>query len=257
MLFCTRVNIYSITTSLPSKGQLSESVDFNHQKSMVVIFPFVLLAMIMFRTLHKDFIKYNNLQIQNKFEEESGWELILGDVFRVPANSGLLCIFVGTGVQILATTLITMIFALQGFFSPSNRAWCTTSIVVVFTRVFASYSSARLYKMFEGTCLEKEYVAFMFPGILFAILFCLNALIRGEKSSGTVPFDTRIVFVCLWFGTSVSLVFLGSYPGFRKPATQNPVKTNKIRTQIPHQPWYMRRIFMVLAEAFYLWLYLQ
>ncbi|KAL9446692.1 hypothetical protein AB3S75_014371 [Citrus x aurantiifolia] len=86
----------------------------------------------------------------------------------------------------------------------------------------------------------------MFPRICFAIFFVLNALIWGEKSSGVVPFGTMFALVFLWFGISVPLVFVGSYIGFRKPAIEDPVKTNKIPRQIPEQPWYMNPIFSIL-----------
>ena len=86
----------------------------------------------------------------------------------------------------------------------------------------------------------------MFPGILFAIFFVLNALIWGEKSSGAVPFGTMFALVCLWFGISVPLVFVGSYLGFKKAAIEYPVKTNKIPRQIPEQAWYMKPTFSVL-----------
>ncbi|MCI65015.1 transmembrane 9 superfamily member 4-like, partial [Trifolium medium] len=71
----------------------------------------------------------------------------------------------------------------------------------VFMGLFAGYSSARLYKMFKGTEWKRNTLktAFMFPGILFAIFFVLNALIWGEQSSGAVPFGTMIALVCLWF----------------------------------------------------------
>uniref|UniRef100_A0A6V7QQ63 Transmembrane 9 superfamily member n=1 Tax=Ananas comosus var. bracteatus TaxID=296719 RepID=A0A6V7QQ63_ANACO len=110
------------------------------------------------------------------------------------------------------------------------------------------YSSSRLYKMFKGTEWKKITLktAFMFPGIVFAIFFFLNALIWGEKSSGAVPFGTMFALVLLWFGISVPLVFLGSYLGFKKPAIEDPVKTNKIPRQIPEVGWYMHPAFSIL-----------
>jgi len=118
----------------------------------------------------------------------------------------------------------------------------------VFMGLFAGYSSARLYKMFKGTEWKRITLktAFMFPGILFVIFFVLNALIWGEKSSGAVPFGTMFALVCLWFGISVPLVFVGSYLGFKKPAIEDPVKTNKIPRQVPEQAWYMKPIFSIL-----------
>jgi len=118
----------------------------------------------------------------------------------------------------------------------------------VFMGLFAGYSSARMYKMFKGMDWKKNTLktAFLFPGTIFVIFFILNALIWGEKSSGAIPFGTMFALVCLWFGISVPLVFIGSYFGFKKPAVEDPVRTNKIPRQIPEQAWYMRPAFSIL-----------
>ncbi|MQL80237.1 hypothetical protein Taro_012691 [Colocasia esculenta] len=217
---------------------------------MIVLFLSGMVAMITMRTLYKDIANYNQLETQDEAQEETGWKLVHGDVFRPPVNSGLLCVYVGTGVQFFGMTLVTMIFALLGFLSPSNRGGLMTAMVLlwVFMGLFAGYSSARLYKMFKGTEWKKITLktAFMFPGILFFIFFVLNALIWGEKSSGAVPFGTMFALVFLWFGISVPLVFVGSYLGFKKPAIEDPVKTNKIPRQIPEQAWYMQPAFSIL-----------
>ncbi|XP_008793236.1 transmembrane 9 superfamily member 7-like [Phoenix dactylifera] len=217
---------------------------------MIVLFLSGMVAMIMMRTLYRDIANYNQLETQDEAQEESGWKLVHGDVFRPPINSGLLCVYVGTGVQFFGMTLVTMMFALLGFLSPSNRGGLMTAMVLlwVFMGLFAGYSSARLYKMFKGTEWKKITLktAFMFPGIVFAIFFVLNALIWGEKSSGAVPFGTMFALVFLWFGISVPLVFVGSYLGFKKPAMEGPVKTNKIPRQIPEHAWYMQPAFSIL-----------
>ncbi|KAK4373004.1 hypothetical protein RND71_008388 [Anisodus tanguticus] len=216
---------------------------------MIVLFLSGIVAMIIMRTIYKDIAKYNQLE-RDEAHEESGWKLIHGDVFRPPENSCLLCVHVGTGVQVFGMSLVTMIFALLGFLSPSNRGGLMTAMVLlwVFMGLFAGYSSARLYKMFKGTDWKKMSLktAYMFPTFLFAIFFVLNALIWGEKSSGAVPFGTMFILVLLWFGISVPLVFLGSFLGYRKPAVEDSVKTNKIPRLIPLQPWYMNPLFTTL-----------
>ncbi|KAM0933539.1 putative nonaspanin (TM9SF), MFS transporter superfamily [Dioscorea sansibarensis] len=217
---------------------------------MIVLFLSGMVAMIMLRTLYRDIANYNQLDAQDEAQEESGWKLVHGDVFRPPVNSSLLCVYVGTGVQFFGMTLVTMIFALLGFLSPSNRGGLMTAMVLlwVFMGLFAGYSSARLYKMFKGADWKKNTLktAFMFPGIVFSIFFVLNALIWGEKSSGAVPFGTMFALVFLWFGISVPLVFVGSFLGFKKPAIEDPVKTNKIPRQVPEQAWYMQPTFSIL-----------
>ncbi|KAG0455875.1 hypothetical protein HPP92_023663 [Vanilla planifolia] len=134
---------------------------------MIVLFLSGMVAMIMMRTLYRDIANYNQLDSQEEAQEESGWKLVHGDVFRPPVNHGLLCVYVGTGVQFLGMTMVTMIFALLGFLSPSNRGGLMTAMVLlwVFMGLFAGYSSARLHKTFRGTEWKTIAVktAFVFP----------------------------------------------------------------------------------------------
>ncbi|KAH7288215.1 hypothetical protein KP509_31G017400 [Ceratopteris richardii] len=217
---------------------------------MIVLFLSGMVAMIMMRTLYRDISNYNELDAQDEAQEETGWKLVHGDVFRPPANYGLLCVYVGSGVQFFGMTLVTMVFALLGFLSPSNRGGLMTAMLLlwVFMGLFAGYASARLYKMFKGTEWKKQTLktASLFPAVVFTIFFVLNALIWGEKSSGAVPFGTMFALVFLWFGISVPLVFVGSYFGHKKPAIEDPVRTNKIPRQVPEQAWYMKPVFSVL-----------
>ncbi|KAK4422344.1 Transmembrane 9 superfamily member 8 [Sesamum alatum] len=218
---------------------------------MIVLFLSGMVAMIMLRTLYRDISKYNELETQEEAQEETGWKLVHADVFRPPTNSDLLCVYVGTGLQFLCMVVVTMIFAVLGFLSPSNRGGLMTAMLLlwVFMGVFAGYAAARLYKMFKGTEWKKIALrtSFVFPATIFSVFFVLNALIWGQKSSGAVPFGTMFALVFLWFGISVPLVFVGSYVGFKKPAMEDPVKTNKIPRQIPQQAWYMNPIFSILV----------
>jgi transmembrane 9 superfamily protein 2/4 len=57
---------------------------------MIVLFLTGVVAMIMLRTLHKDISSYNEMQTLEEAQEESGWKLVHGDVFRPPAFSPML-----------------------------------------------------------------------------------------------------------------------------------------------------------------------
>ncbi|KAF2918951.1 hypothetical protein DAI22_08g098100 [Oryza sativa Japonica Group] len=207
---------------------------------MIILFLSGMVAMIMLRTLYRDISKYNQLGTQEEAQEETGWKLVHGD----------LCVYVGTGVQFIGMLLVTMVFAVLGFLSPSNRGGLMTAMLLlwVFMGLLAGYSSSSLYKLFKGAEWKNIALrtAFTFPGSVFAIFFFLNSLIWGQKSSGAVPFTTMFALVLLWFGISVPLVFVGSFLGFKKPAIEDPVKTNKIPRQIPEQAWYMNPIFSIL-----------
>lgn len=217
---------------------------------MIVMFLSGMVAMIMLRTLHRDIAAYNEMQTAEEAMEETGWKLVHGDVFRPPAGGSLLSSYVGVGVQILGMSVVTMTFALLGFLSPANRGALMTAMLLLFAfmGLFAGYSAAKLYKGFKGTEWKKTTLrtAFMFPGVSFSVFFILNLLIWGQKSSGAVPFGYLFLLFLLWFGISAPLVFVGSYFGFKKPAPDFPVRTNKIPRQVPEQPWYMQPVVSCL-----------
>ena len=47
----------------------------------------------------------------------------------------------------------------------------------------------------------------------------------------------------------VPLVFLGYYHGQKKPAYENPVRTNQIHRQIPEQQWFMNSMTSMLMAG--------
>ena len=218
---------------------------------MIVLFLTGMVAMILVRTLRRDISDYNELESPQEEAEESGWKMVHGDVFRPPHAAGLLSVATGTGVQLLGMASVTMCFALLGFLSPANRGGLMTAMVLLFVLMgtAAGYTSARLFKSFGLTQWRAMTLrtALMFPGFCFAIFFVLNLLIWGQRSSGAVPFGTLIALTALWFGISVPLVFVGSYYGFKHPASEPPVRTNKIPRQVPPQPWYMAPGFSALV----------
>lgn len=217
---------------------------------MIMLFLTGTVAMILLRTLHRDIAKYNELSTAEEAAEETGWKLVHGDVFRKPRHSKLLAVSVGSGVQIIGMSVVTLILALLGILSPAHRGAILQSMMVLFAfmGVFAGYVSSRLYKMFNGADWKQTTLltAFLYPGLFFAIFFILNLFIWGQKSSGAVPFTTMFAMLCLWFGISVPLVFLGAYFGFRKANIELPVRTNQIPRQIPAQSWMIHPIFASL-----------
>jgi len=206
--------------------------------------------MIIMRTLHADFHRYHEMDLQEEAQEETGWKLVHGDVFRPPPFRMALSVLIGSGVQVFAMVVITLIFALLGFLSPANRGGLMTAVVVLFLlmSLFSGYFSARMYKVFKGTEWKKNAIltASALPLFIFSIFFVLNVELGFEKSSGYVHFLTLTGIVCLWVGISTPLALFGSYLGFKKPVTENPVRTNQIPRQIPEQVWYMKSYVTIL-----------
>lgn len=99
---------------------------------VIVLFLTGMVAMILLRTLHKDIARYNQLDPEDDAQEEFGWKLVHGDVFRPPQHAMLLSVLLGSGVQVTFMTLITLFFACLGFLSPANRGSLMTCALVLF-----------------------------------------------------------------------------------------------------------------------------
>lgn len=212
---------------------------------VIVLFLTGMVAMIMLRTLHKDIARYNQLDsAMEDAQEEFGWKLVHGDVFRPPKKGMLLSIMLGCGTQIFIMLFFTLVFACLGFLSPANRGALMTCSLVLFVCLGspAGYVSARIYKMIGGELWKTNVLlsAFFFPGLMFGIFFLLNLVLWGEGSSAAVPFTTLLALLSMWFGISVPLTFLGAYLGFKKKPIEQPVRTNQIPRQIPDQSIYTR-----------------
>ena len=142
-----------------------------------------------------------------------------GDVFRQPPKTLLLSVFLGNGSQLFVITGTTIIFALFGFLSPSNRGSLGTVMVLLWT-IFGfvgGYVSSRTYKTFGGDAWKQNIALtpILVPSIVFATFFLLNFFLWAKSSSGAVPFTTMLVILVIWFIISLPLSFAGSWMGFK------------------------------------------
>lgn len=99
------------------------------------------------------------------FEDTSGWKLLHGDVFRVPAYSGLLAPLVGSGMQLLFMVTGLLVLSCLGVLNPSFRGGFVSvgMGLFVFAGVFSGYFSGRLYKTFGGTSWRKNTLIVSLP----------------------------------------------------------------------------------------------
>ncbi|XP_065669803.1 transmembrane 9 superfamily member 4 isoform X2 [Hydra vulgaris] len=210
---------------------------------VIVMFLSGILAMIMVRTLRRDIANYNKDDDIEETLEETGWKLVHGDVFRPPRYSMLLCALIGSGVQLFCMILVTIVFAMLGVLSPASQGSLMSAIIFlyVFMGVIAGYYSGRLYKSLKGNQWKRAALltGLLYPGFVCAISFFFNLFLWAKNSSAAVPFTTMLALICLWFGISIPLVFLGYFFGYRKAPFSQPVRTNQIPRQIPDQMWYM------------------
>lgn len=218
---------------------------------MISLFLTAMVAMILLRTVYLDFARYNNIDDEEEIQEESGWKLIHGDVFRPPIASGLLAVFVGSGAQILLQTAVTLVFALLGFLSPSFRGGLLTTMLSlwVLTSAVCGYYSARIYSGLGGTNKKSVTLgsAFLFSGTAFIVFFAMNLLLWISGSTGAIPFFTLLLLVVMWFGISVPLNVIGAFVGYKQKPYEFPVRTNQIPREIPNSSTFSNVLFGVFS----------
>lgn len=219
---------------------------------MVIFFLTTMIAVILLRTLRRDITKYNDSASLEEANEESGWKLVHGDVFRPPSTYPMMfSVFVGSGVQLLTMAFATLTFAVLGLLSPANRGSLITALVMlyVFMGAFAGYYSSTVYKMFRGTLWQQNTImtALLYPGVVGVTVFVMNVVLIMEGSTAAIPFTSFFTLLFLWFCVSAPLVFLGSFFGYKKEAFVFPVRTNQIPRAIPEQHWHMHPVLCCLV----------
>lgn len=103
--------------------------------------------------------RYHALDLSEdmQVQEDQGWKLLHGEVFRAPSHPLLLSTMVGTGSQLSAMVAVTLVFALFGFLSPSLRG-SLASTMLVFWTLFScvnGYVSTRIYTSFKGEAIKQ------------------------------------------------------------------------------------------------------
>ncbi|KAL0345961.1 UNVERIFIED_CONTAM: Transmembrane 9 superfamily member 12 [Sesamum radiatum] len=182
---------------------------------MVISFLAGIVFVIFLRTVRRDLTRYEELdkEAQAQMNEElSGWKLVVGDVFREPSHSKLLCVMVGDGVQITGMAVVTIVFAALGFMSPASRGMLLTGMILLylFLGIAAGYVGVLPLTLLGGhfgtraqpiqypvrtNQIPREIPARKYPSWLLVL------------GAGTLPFGT--LFIELFF--ILSSIWLGRF----------------------------------------------
>jgi transmembrane 9 superfamily protein 2/4 len=221
---------------------------------MIVIFLTGAVATILIRTLKRDIAGYNEMQTLEEAQEETGWKLVHGDVFRPPQSHPLLlCVLVGSGAQIGSATFLTLLASMLRMLNPLKKGQSLTAIVVLYVLCggVGGYVSARLYKFCDAKSWKRATIAtaVAFPGTIVATFMVLNMFLTVVGSATAVSFFTLILVFLLWGCVATPLVFVGSYFGYRAEKVEVPTKTNQIARFIPDLPTYASPPFSMFLTA--------
>ena len=225
---------------------------------MVVVVMSCIVAMIMMRTIRRDLQRYESLLVDgapNQDIDESGWKMVSGDIFRAPVDSLSLAVHVGSGVQIMMSATVTLIFAALGFLSPASRGSLLTAALIMYLLMSAAAGFASVWlwgavnRSYEGWHKVCWRVACFFPGVSVALLTALNMFLWATGSSGAIPLGFFFSVIFLWLIISIPLAYAGGVVVSRREIKPYPTRTNQIPRHIPSPQWASHPLVLLFAAG--------
>ena len=229
---------------------------------VLVLLLTAILAVILMRVLHKDFARYMELEHDDESgeggedeDDEVGWKLVHGDVFRFPRQPMLLSAIVGNGAQMLALVATILMLALFGTFYPGNRGALYSAAVVLYcvTAIIAGYVSTRLYLQLGGAKWASNSIltASLFSVPFFITFSVVNSVAWAYGSSSALPAATIALIISLYALVSFPLTIFGSMRARRSSSAYDaPCKTNRVEREIPPAPLYRSALSHFLIAGF-------
>lgn len=252
--FENRMKRYEDSAFLPNTFEI-------HWLSVINSFVLVLLltaflAIILMRILKKDFSRYMEVDEDELTEEETGWKMINGDVFRSPDNLSLFCACIGTGAQLFITALILLSFVLAGVFKATKRGALLTAVIIIYA-VCGSVGglvAARLFKQLKGQNWVWNVIltSIVFPAPLFAVFCWVNGVAWMQQSTAALPITTILLMLSIIIFVHFPLTVAGAIAG--RNVTEEfkpPCRTNKVPREVPpNNVWYKHPLIQLFMAGF-------
>lgn len=220
-----------------------------HWLSIINSFVLVLLltaflTIIMMRVLKNDFSRYMEVEEDEIGEEETGWKLINGDVFRFPPLCSCLSALIGAGAHLFCVTFLLLICAITNCFVPTKRGAILTAMIILYacTAPVGGFVSGRLFRQLGGDAwlANALFAALVFPVPLALVFVWVNSVALAHGSSAALPAVAVIIVVALYGLVAFPFTLGGAILG-RQISTDfhAPCRTTRLPREIPPEmPWY-------------------
>lgn len=238
---------------------------------MMVLFLMGLVALILLRTLKKDYARYGLIHDLEDGEidedemldkvEDAGWKQVHGDVFRAPTLLPLFAALVGTGSQLVMLTFGVIFFAVLGPIHGEvheERGEMMQAILIcyAFSTIISGYTSGRYFKEYYPTVARSGknlgqgnlwqatmgLTVVLLPSVTCLIFVVLNSVSLAYGTINSIPFMVILKLFFLYVFVSVPLCVAGTLLGRHSSAgtaTSFPCRVNAIPRPIPYDvPWY-------------------
>jgi len=214
------------------------------------------LAIILLRILKNDFSKYVNVDEEDLNEEESGWKMIHGDVFRSPEHINVFCAFIGAGSQIFATVFIVLACVLMGVFRAHKRGALLTAGIIIYSLcgIVGGAVSGRLFKQLKGREWAWNVIltALILPLPLALVFMFVNSVAISMNSTAALPAVVITIMCAVLAVIHFPMTLIGAILARNATAEYKPpCRTNKVPREIPVvQQWYKHPVAQLLMAGF-------
>ncbi|KEG10630.1 endosomal integral membrane protein [Trypanosoma grayi] len=207
-----------------------------------------LVLIVLARTVRKDLLVYADADMAGEVQEESGWKLMRGDVFRCPPHALLLTAFVSTGCQLMLMGAVTVFFAIIGVLHPSQRGNLLTGLILFFccASCLSGYVAGRLLKFFRKQSWKNGFAAVTLIPASIVLGYLAISLINWTKHASTaIPFGTLLGILFLWIAVPIPLAFVGLSAGFHAEVLEAPCKVGSIPRIVPEHSVSKRYMYVL------------
>lgn len=255
MKYDNRMQRYEDSAFLPSSFEI-------HWLSIINSFVLVLLltaflAIILMRILKNDFSRYMDVDEDELTEEETGWKMINGDVFRPPSNISFFSACVGAGAQIFLTAFVLLCAVVLEVFKATRRGALLTACIMIYSMCgfFGGFVSGRLFKQLKGSnwVFNVIITAMIFPVPLFVVFSWVNSIAATSNSTAALPFTTIMLIASIFVFVHFPLTVVGAVTGRNMTAGEYkaPSRTNKVPREVPKvQAWYRYPLVQLFMAGF-------
>lgn len=173
-------------------------------------------------------------------QEDAGWKLLVGDVFRAPRYLLLYSVLLGTGVQLFLLVLALLLLALISTYYDESRGLLTALFLITYslTSGASGYVSGSFFKLHGGLHWKRALVAVMilYPSLVLGIVLFLSILSLIQGSNTGLTLGALAMVVLVWVCVSVPLSIAGTLLGRQRTQTGVfPCRVNAIRRLIPSE----------------------
>mmetsp|Transcript_27402 Transcript_27402/g.59866 ORF Transcript_27402/g.59866 Transcript_27402/m.59866 type:complete len:620 (-) Transcript_27402:173-2032(-) len=222
---------------------------------MLCLFLCAVVAIILMKTLKRDFTRYSATEAEELETmdggDESGWKQVNGDVFRRPDHLAIFTVVYATGCHLACMVLIVLVFAMLNSYYASRGATASSFVIsYLVTVIVGGYEGGRIFRMFGGQQWKRTmiYQCLFMPSLVFASFVVINTTAIMYRATMTVPFKTIIIILTLFIVLCVPLHTAGTLLGRRAAAGQSfPSRVHHLKRPIPTKHWLFLPAMIVTA----------